>query len=71
MIEKFEQFKVTALYFYGQARTALTALTGLVALLLGTGLLSGPAQHYAQIIIGLATVLGVYRVKDDAPAGKE
>lgn len=65
MIEKFEQLKLDALYFIGQGRTALAAVAGFAAMALSMGLLSGTAQTVAQWIVGLATVLGVYVVKDD------
>jgi type IV secretory pathway TrbD component len=71
MIEKIERYKVQAQYLLGQGRTALAALAGLLALLLGTGLLSGDAEHIAQTIIAVATVLGVYHVKDDPAPGQE
>lgn len=48
------------------ARARKTAVT--VATLLGQvvafGLLDGTALHYAQLALGLATVLGVYGVKN-------
>ncbi len=65
MIEKLKEYKETAAYLYGQARTALAAIAGLLVLLGAQGVLSGKAEDAAQIVISVAVALGVYRVKDD------
>lgn len=65
MIEKVEQYKEQAAYLYGQARTAIAALAGLLVLLGAQGVLSGKVEDLAQTVIAIAVALGVYKVKDD------
>jgi hypothetical protein len=52
-------------------RKLLVALVGVVAQAVSLGVLSGRALEYAQIIIAVATALGVYVVGNaDAPDAK-
>jgi len=46
------------------AKRTITAAVGVAAMLLAQGALSGAAKDWAQTLVAVGTVLGVYRVTD-------
>ncbi|MGZ4542072.1 MAG: hypothetical protein ACXVXI_02875 [Mycobacteriaceae bacterium] len=54
MLTKIKPFKKTA-----------AAVAGFVAEAVASGLLSGTALHWAQAVLAVATVVGVYQAKNE------
>lgn len=55
--------------FVNESRKAVTAGVGLLALVVGQGLLPSPEDKYATAVLAALTALGVYTAKNDAPSG--
>jgi hypothetical protein len=48
-----------------EMRKAIVAVVGVVAQAIALGILSGDALHWAQVIVALATAVGVYGIRNE------